>query len=195
MNKPANDAELVARCKRGLPYQHAAFEQLVLRYKNMVFTLCYRLVGNAAQSEELMQEVFTKVFLNLQGFEERSSFSSWLYRITYNHCLNFLDKRKRELAGMQSYVEDRELRQQATAGIGKVSDLMQHALDQLSEDQRALLIMKYVMELELVEIGRILDLGLSAVKMRLFRAREEFRRHYPQTAGEQTGNLEKDDDK
>ena len=138
-------------------------------------------------AEELTQEVFTKVFLNLREFEERSAFSSWVYRIAYNHCLNFLARVKREREGIAEYTEAKQL-----AGAAKMSadfsDEMQQALNQLNEEQRSILIMKYVMELELAEISAILNIGVGAVKMRLLRARDEFRNLYqaPQTSTMET---------
>ncbi len=121
-----------------------------------------------------MQEVFTKVFLNLRDFEGRSAFSSWLYRIAHNHCLNFLARQKRELEGLAGYAEDQNLQRSTGSGNSAVEP-MQEVLNQLNEDQRSILIMKYVLELELVEISSTLGITLSAVKMRLLRAREEFR--------------------
>ena len=144
----------------------------------MVYTVCYRLVGNASDAEELMQEVFTKVFLNLATFEERSAFSSWLYRIAHNQCLNFLAKRKREAAGMAGYVEERRVR--SAAAPQGFSDDVQQALNQLNEEQRSILVMKYILELELTEMSEVLGVTVGAVKMRLLRAREEFRRLYHQ---------------
>lgn len=141
----------------------------------MVFTLCYRLVSSAEDAEDLTQEVFTKVYFNLKKFEERSAFSSWLYRIAYNHCLNFLDKRKRERTGISEYAAEKKTR--AVSDLSEnVSEKLQHVLNQLSEEHRSVLIMKYVMELGIKEISEISEVGLSAVKMRLLRAREEFRR-------------------
>jgi RNA polymerase sigma factor (sigma-70 family) len=87
MKRWNDEAELIARCKRELPYKHASFEILVNRYKDLILTLCYRLVGRRSIAEELMQEVLMKVFANLEKFEERSKFSSWVYRIAHNHCL------------------------------------------------------------------------------------------------------------
>ncbi len=174
MSTWSDDSALVERCKRELPHLHAAFDELVKRYKNMIFTLCYRLVGNAAHAEDLMQEVFTKVFLNLKNFEGRSAFSSWIYRITHNHCLNFLARQKREQAGVAGYAEDQE-RQRATVSSHSSAERIQEILNQLNEEQRSILIMKYVLELELLEISDTLGITLSAVKMRLLRAREEFR--------------------
>lgn len=172
---PLDDATLVSRCKRELPHGHAAFEQLVERHKNSVFTLCYRMVGVRSIAEDLMQEVFTKVFLNLRGFEGRSSFSSWLYRLTYNHTLNYLRRRNRERAGLAEYGDELRARR-AVRPATHLSDDLQVTLGRLDEAQRSILIMKYVLGLNLTEIGDVLEIAQGAVKMRLLRARAQFRK-------------------
>ncbi len=172
-----DEAELIARCKRELPYNHASFEILIGRYKDLVFTLCYRLVGRRSDAEDLMQEVLTKIFLNLKNFEERSKFSSWVYRIAHNHCLNFINRKARQREVIGEYTEEKKRRQ--NDGLTKdVAESLQAALDQISPDQRGILIMKYVMGLDLKEIGESLELSVGAVKMRLMRARDDFRAVY-----------------
>lgn len=172
-----DEAELIARCKRELPYNHASFEILVKRYKDLVFTLCYRLVGRRSDAEDLMQEVLTKVFLNLKNFEERSKFSSWVYRIAHNHCLNHINRKSREREIIGEYTEEKKRLQDG--GLAKeVSEKLQNALNQILPDQRGIIIMKYVMGLDLQEIGETLELSVGAVKMRLMRARNEFRAIY-----------------
>lgn len=172
-----DEAELIARCKRELPYNHASFEILVNRYKDLIFTLCYRLVGRRSIAEELMQEVLMKVFANLKNFEGRSKFSSWVYRITHNHCLNFISRKTREREIISEYAEEKK-RRQKTGISNQVSEKLEVALDQISPDQRGILIMKYVLGLDLQEIGESLELSTGAVKMRLMRARNEFKEIY-----------------
>lgn len=172
-----DEAKLIADCRKQLPYNHTSFEILIDRYKDLVFTLCYRLVGNRSDAEDLMQEVFTKVFLNVQNFEERSKFSSWVYRIAHNHCLNFINRKVRENEIIGEYAEE-TMRSQTVNDSKNISEKMQAALDKIEPDKRSVLIMKYVMELDLKEIAQALELSIGAVKMRLMRAREEFRLVY-----------------
>lgn len=172
-----DEAKLIAKCKSELPYNHTSFEILVGRYKDLVYTLCYRLVNRPSDAEDLMQEVFTKVFLNLKNFEERSKFSSWVYRIAHNHCLNFINRRVREKEVIGEYAEEK-IRNQNAGLPDKVSDKMQAALDKIEPEKRSLLVMKYVLELDLKEIGEALELSIGAVKMRLMRAKNEFREIY-----------------
>ncbi len=175
MNPHEDDRALVERCRRELPLRHQAFELLVERYKSMVYTLCLRMTGNASDASDLMQEAFTKAFFHFKSFEGRSAFSSWLYRIAYNECLRHLETRKRETRLMAGYAEQETKSAPAPAGDERTLAL-QKALDGLSEHYRSALIMKYVMGLETREMADALDLTEGAVKMRLLRAREEFRR-------------------
>lgn len=172
-----DEAKLIADCKKELPYNHRSFEILIGRYKDLVFTLCYRLVGNSNDAEDLMQEVFTKIFLNLKNFEERSKFSSWIYRITHNHCVNFINRRVREKEVIGEFAEETTRIKDAASAVD-LTGKMQEALIQIESDKRSLLIMKYVLELDLKEIAAALELSIGAVKMRLLRAREEFRKVY-----------------
>lgn len=171
------DAVLVARCKRELPHVHTAFEKLVERHKNRVFTMCYRLVGNRSDAEDLVQEVFTKVFLNIARFEERSAFSSWLFRLAYNQCLNFISRRRREASGMAGYHNERKI-QQDRADRTEPEVFLQLILSKMAEEKRTLLTMKYVMGLEISEISEIVGVAAGVLKMRLLRARKDFYRVY-----------------
>lgn len=175
MRSPQEDLALVARCKRELPRGHQAFEELVLAYKNQIYTLCYRLLGNAADAEDLLQDILLRLFLSIGSFDGRSAFSTWLYRVVYNQCLNALAKRKRSTGRNDELVSDPlDPRTLPQGREGRA----QRALNQLSQEDRSLLIMKYLTELEIKDIAGILDLSSSAVKMRLLRARELYRTKY-----------------
>ncbi len=170
-----DDSSLVVRCKRELPHQHGAFKELIQRYQNKVYTLCYRMIGNASDAEDLMQEIFMRVFVALPSFEERAKFSTWLYRVTYNHCLNFLAKQRQSGARNEAYTRQT---QQLSGSSPEMSAILEQALLRLDKEQRSLLIMKYIMDLEIREIAATLGISQSAVKMRLLRARDELRALY-----------------
>jgi RNA polymerase sigma-70 factor (ECF subfamily) len=173
----SEDLALVQRCLRELPHQHKAFEQLVDAYKDMIYTLCYRMTGNAGDAEDLLQEILTKLFLGLNKFEGRSAFSSWLYRVSYNHCLNFLASRKEEKRQTDPLPERDLIRDPATE-ISMTDQHTQAVLDSLPPEERSLLIMRFVMDLDVKEISSILGIGLSATKMRLVRTRENFKKMF-----------------
>ena len=175
MRSLQDDLALVARCRRELPRKHEAFEELVHLYQDRIYTLCFRLLGNAVEAQDALQEVLLRLFLSISSFDGRSAFSSWLYRVVHNHCLNTLAKRKRAGGKNEEIVDEPvDPRSIPQARAGKA----QSALNRLTEEDRSLLVMKYVAELEIQEMARILGLGSSAVKMRLLRAREQFRKSY-----------------
>lgn len=175
MRTPQEDLKLVARCKRELPRGHQAFEELVHAYQSKIYTLCYRLSRNAADAEDLLQEILLRLFLSINSFDGRSAFSTWLYRVAYNHCLNALAKKRRSTGRDDELVnEPPDPRTLPAQKNGRA----QAILDRLNHEDRALLVMKYVTELEIKEIAQVMGLGSSAVKMRLLRARELFREKY-----------------
>jgi len=120
------------------------FGELYDRYSNKVFRKCYAMVQNEADAEDLTQTILTKTMLNISKFKGNSSFSTWLFRITYNACLDHfrLRKKKRKI-----FTED-------------------------SDTDRMLLIMKYQDRMTVPVIAESLDISESAVKMRLHRARK-----------------------
>jgi RNA polymerase sigma-70 factor (ECF subfamily) len=180
MRTSGEDLALVERCKRELPHQHKAFEQLITAYKDMIYTLCYRMTGNATDAEDLLQEILTKLFLNIGKFDGRSAFSSWLYRVAYNHCLNFLSQRRTEYTTTET-LPDGDVIEDATTHVTWQDERTQAVLESIDPSSSSLLVMKYVMDLDIKEISDILQVGLSATKMRLARARDEFKRMFQET--------------
>ena len=184
MNKE-QDENLVRQALAAPPGDLRAFEELVRRHESKVQTNCRYLSGDAEEALDLAQEVLVKAYYNLGSFQERSSFGTWVGRIKVNHCLNhlrrtrgkeFIDVEEPGLAGeaaLQSSarsdarVERRDTRQR----IARV-------LDGLGPSLRVPLIMRDMDGFSYQEIADELGLGLSAVKMRIKRAREEFRTAY-----------------
>lgn len=181
----ASDEELVAAALAARRGDLRCFDELVRRHQARVQTNCRFLAGNDEDALDLAQEVFVKTFFNLGRFEGRSSFGTWLGRIKVNHCLNHLRRTRGrtfvdvddpvlagapELAGpvgADATLERREARERIAA-----------ALDGLTETLRVPLVMRDMDGLSYQEIAGELGLGLSAVKMRVKRAREEFRARY-----------------
>jgi RNA polymerase sigma-70 factor, ECF subfamily len=191
-----SDEELLQQAREAPEGDLRAFEKLVLRYQRRVVGNCRYITRDPNNAEDLAQEVLVKVFFGLRGFEGRSSFGSWLQRIKINHCLNYLKKQ-----GGRSYVgvEEREVEEfdqlqvQATAEqqAGVIGDrqLISEVLDSMSNTLRIPLVLCDMDELSYEEVAQSLRISLSAAKMRIKRAREEFRERFQkmQTAGVQTG--------
>ncbi|MFN8586887.1 MAG: sigma-70 family RNA polymerase sigma factor [Candidatus Eisenbacteria bacterium] len=175
-----------------------AFAELVRRHQSAVLVNCRHLTRSRDDAEDLAQEVFVKLFFKLGTFEGRAKFSTWLQRIKVNHCLNFLQSKRGK-----TYVELSEpelaavpeLRVEDGALDGLDADrrraLIREVLDSLPDSLRVPLVMCDVDELSYEDIRRELGIGLSAVKMRIARARAEFRARWARaTAGATAGARE-----
>jgi RNA polymerase sigma-70 factor (ECF subfamily) len=162
-----------------------AFEQLVQLHRKRILADCRYLTRDENNSEDLAQEVFVKAFFALQRFESRSSFRHWLQRIKVNHCLNHLKKKegKGYLAIDDEVMEGaRQLRVPAAAD--KEMEAMEDrrrigdVLNAMPATLRIPLVLRDMDELSYEEIAVGLGIGLSAAKMRIKRAREQFRSLY-----------------
>ncbi len=184
-NMSDNDTNLVAEATAARPGDLRAFDQLVKRHQSRVQTNCRFLSGNEEDALDLAQEVLVKAYFNLARFESRSSFGTWLNRIKVNHCLNHL-RRQRDRTFVD--IQDPVLASDAALHSRHVADAaatgsdtrrqVSRVLDGMPETLRVPLILRDMDGLSYQEIAAELQLGLSAVKMRIKRAREEFRTAY-----------------
>ena len=183
-----SDEELLTRIREAEEGDLRPFEELVRRYQAKVTTNCRYLSGSPDDAEDLAQEVFMKVYFGLAGFEGRSSFNTWVQRIKSNHCINFVKKKRLATVGLDTPgVEgasgvapdaERELeKESAKARVGGV-------LLKMSETLRIPLVLRDMDGMAYDEIAEELGIGLSAVKMRIKRGREEFRRLMTSMEGE-----------
>jgi len=194
------DEDLVARCKSELPRDTRSYEMLVQRHMNRVYSQVYQVVSNKEEAEDITQEVFVKVYNGLHKFEQQASFSSWLYRIATNTTLDALDKIKRRPKSVHSVnsrkVNEHEkgndpLESQATSVAGPEESVMQaelrecirRVLKKLDRDQARLLLMRDLNDVSYDEIAKALSANLSAVKMRIHRARLAFQEIFNQFCG------------
>ena len=194
------DEELVARCKSELPRDTRSYEMLVRRHMNRVYNQVYQVVSNNEEAEDITQEVFVKVYNGLRKFEQQASFSSWLYRITTNTTLDALDKIKRRPksvhAGNSGKTNEHDeeydpLGSQAASVAGPEESVMQaelrecirRVLKKLDHDQARLLVMRDLNDVSYDDIAKALSASLSAVKMRIHRARLAFQQIFNQFCG------------
>jgi len=181
--QPDPDAELLARARRAAKGDTRPFEALIRKHESRVLTNCRYLTGSPDDAEDLAQEVFVKAFFGLSRFEGRSTFGTWIQRIKANHCLNFVRKRKDRifLDVSDPALERRdELHETPVAETVLQSDderrLIAAILDSLPDKLRVALIMRDLDGMAYQDIADVLGISLSATKMRIKRAREEFRR-------------------
>jgi RNA polymerase sigma-70 factor, ECF subfamily len=194
------DEELVARCKSELPRDTRSYELLVQRHMNRVYSQVYGVVSNKEEAEDITQEIFVKVYNALRKFEQQASFSSWLYRITTNSTLDALDKIKRRpktirAANGSKSTEHEEvaepLESQAAPEAGPEESVIQaelrecirSVLKKLDRDQARLLVMRDFNDASYDEIAKALSASLSAIKMRIHRARLAFQEVFSQFCG------------
>ncbi len=179
------DEILVRKARSALPGDLRFFDELVRRHQSRVQTNCRYLSGNEEDALDLAQEVMVKTYFNLHRFEGRSSFATWIGRIKVNHCLNHLRRQKgRDFVALDEpgLEQDSALhsrhRADAQAEDRDKRELIARILDDMTDSLRLPLIMREMDGMSYQEIADELDLGLSAVKMRINRARREFREAY-----------------
>lgn len=181
-----SDAELVRRFKGG---DRRAYEEIVRRYQDRVYTVCLRWLGDAQVAQEIAQDVFLALFRALGDFRGDAQLSTWVYRVAVNHCKNRRLYGRRRASDRHEPLEgdrddDEPKRQLAAdapgtdAGLHRIEAerLVREALAHLEEDDRSIIVMRDVEDLSYEEIALVLQLPRGTVKSRLHRARAELAR-------------------
>ncbi|MDT0540826.1 RNA polymerase sigma factor [Croceitalea sp. P059] len=153
-----------------------AFSKLVDDYKNLVYTVALRMLKNTEEAEEVAQDTFVKVFKSLKHFKGDSKFSTWIYRVTYNTCLDRIKKNKKELLNTSiDAVEGFDIKDVNNALNTILANekalLVRKCVEQLSYKDAAIISLFYFEEKNLKELSIILSQSENTVKVRLFRAR------------------------
>ncbi|WP_203247912.1 RNA polymerase sigma factor SigW [Sporosarcina beigongshangi] len=164
-----------------------AFEEIVTLFQHRLYQVCYRMLGNAQEAEDIAQEAFVRAYTNIHTYDQNRKFSTWLFRIATNLCIDRIRKKKPD------YYLDAEV--PGTEGLNMYSQIA--APDELPEEQvekmemqerihyeigrlpdkyRSVIILRYIEELPLQEISDILKLPLGTVKTRVHRGREALRK-------------------
>lgn len=168
----SEDIQLVTEVLNG---QVKSFEKLVQKYQAMVYTLVLKMIGDSYEAEEVAQDVFVKVYGSLGSFQQKSTFSTWLYRITYNESINRLRKNQRKPAtdsidgAVDAGAWDHGLNQEDKEDRKLISE----SLKQLSEIDQVIVTLYYYEDRPLKEIAEIVSLTESNIKARLHRSRQK----------------------
>ena len=174
-----SDEELIEEIVRS--QDSRLVEVLYERYANKVYRRCISFVKEASIAEDLTHDIFIKVYLNLGRFKQKSKFSTWIYSITYNFCVDYVRKKQKD------NVVDMEDKEGEIAGrdIDTADDLDHIALDRLTElleqlkpEDKLILLMKYRDDMSIKDIQIAFDISESAVKMRIKRAKEKLKSLY-----------------
>ena len=176
-----SDDELVARCKAELPYNVNAYRELLRRHEPLVYRSCLKMLGSVQDAEEACQDSFLQVFHKISQFEGRSAFKTWLYRIVYNRCIETRRKdarRNQYHAKLKEQVENEELANSNTDSHNEITGRVHEVIAKMNGEERRLVTLRYISGLSIQEISDVLEIGLSATKMRLYRAQERFKEIY-----------------
>jgi RNA polymerase sigma-70 factor (ECF subfamily) len=162
-----------------------AFRELIENHRDRVFNITYRMLGNRAEAEDVAQEVFITVFKTIETFREESKFSTWLYRVTVNHCKNRikylarrhdrdrdeLDETSQQQNGAVSGAPARAAQPDRALASAQMEKHLQEAIANLDDDHRVVVVLRDVEDLSIEEICEITGLPDGTVKSRLHRAR------------------------
>jgi RNA polymerase sigma-70 factor, ECF subfamily len=170
--------DVLAKARSG---DQAAFRVIVEGYSRDVFRLAFRITGNEEDAEDAVQETFLRAYRKLDGFEARSNFGTWLYRVTANTSIDVLRRRKRT-EGRTTPLEDDAPSasiapsQEKTVYGGQVRRRVESALSGLSDLERSAFVLRHFEEMSLAEVSVSLDTTVSATKQALFRAVRKLRK-------------------
>lgn len=174
------DFAIIARAIEG---DQKAYKELMTRYQSQIFSLMYRMIHSTAEAEDLVQEAFMKAFTSLQNFNYEYAFSTWLYKIATNNCIDHLRKKKLQTFSIDApvsykdttysieipdltYYPDKEMMRNERNSIIKA------AIDDLPEKYKMVIFLRHSEELSYEEISAMLKIPIGTVKARIFRARE-----------------------
>ena len=180
------DRELVARAQAG---EAAAFDELVVKYSPRLYGLVYNMTSNHEDTNDLLQDVFSKAYKAIRGFRGKSSFYTWIHSIAVNMTLNFLKKRGRRyqlsLDDVDAGVQNDKVFLEATAtsspvreaDLSELQKRLNEAMMKLSDEHRAVVTMFHIQGMPHAEISKILRVSEGTVRSRLFYANRQLQNY------------------
>lgn len=183
---PPDERTLVARAQEG---DLAAYDDLVQRYQERIYSTLYHMTANHEDANDLAQEAFIKAFRALKSFKGDSSFFTWVYRIAVNKTINFLKQRKKRTQvslndfdfnaendpGLVQLVSEHTPRRELN--LAELQARLNEALQRLSESHRLVVTLHDIQGLSHEEISKIMDCNTGTVRSRLFYARQQLQAH------------------
>jgi RNA polymerase sigma-70 factor, ECF subfamily len=180
-HRSTEEAALVRRVQAR---DEMAFREIVERYQAKIFSIIYGILRNHNDAEDIAQQVFSKIYFSIQNFDFRSSLLTWIYKITVNECYDYLRKKRvRKLVYESDFSEEDVRRMENSDTAVEPSppvdtrlaqhDLVIKLLDKLSEEDRALLVLKEVEGHSVEELSQMVGMNENTIKVKLFRARQK----------------------
>ena len=151
------------------------FNLIYDRYSKKVFSKCYSMIKDEMKAEDAVQDIFMKILMNLSKFQAKAKFSTWLYSITYNFCIDVIRREKKDITtevedinrlgdNIEDDIDDAEIME---VELGRLKVI----LDEINIDDKAILLMKYQDDMSIKDISSALNASESAVKMRIKRTK------------------------
>jgi RNA polymerase sigma-70 factor (ECF subfamily) len=172
------DLNLVERTVAG---DESAFEQLVKKYQHSVLNTIHRYVGNYSEADDIAQDVFVKVWRKIKSFKGKAKFSTWLYRIVVNQCLDYRrkSKRKTEVVSLDNRLEEGKIPESLTVGIDfeqkKRESIIKQAINELPDKQRIAMMLAEYEAQTYQEIAEIMGISLSNVASIIYWAKQNLK--------------------
>lgn len=169
--------------EKSLDGDATAFEELVALFDKKIYNYCYRMTNNADDAEDLTQEVFIKVYRNLKSFRRDSKFSTWIYRIAYNTCIDNHRKRRLKLLPLNRGDDEQQdidipspnpLPEDQVIS-GEQYDIIKECIAQLKLEYKSVIILRDIQNYSYQEIADILNIPMGTVKSNISRARAQLR--------------------
>lgn len=171
------DVELVDSVKRREKDWSDALAEIMKRYKGMLYTYIYGFIRDTHTAEDVLQEVFIRLFNNADRFDSRRKLSTWLMRIAHNLSIDYLRRKRESATGGFSSVEP-----SVTNGGSGLSEDVADVLSRIEADSRSILILRDSLGFDYAEIADMLDMPLGTVKSKIFRARDKFKKVWLESA-------------
>lgn len=180
--KGKEDFNLVRKAREN--NDEKAYAELMDRYRKPVFFMVYKMLNKSDESEDLTIEIFAKAFININKYSPDFAFSTWLFRIATNHCIDYIRKKKLDTTSIDDTITtsagdeigiqilDLEMNPHESAVNKQKIELVRLVVQNLPDKYRKLVMLRYFRELAYEEIADELDLPIGTVKAQLFRARE-----------------------
>lgn len=178
------EARLVKLARKG---EQTAFSELVELYKDKIFHLAYRMLSNRHEAEDIVQETFLRVYKNFDRYDDKQKFSTWIYRIATNLCIDRLRKRKpnyyldagmNDQEGMDGYslIPGDDRTPETEYLLSETQQTIHKAIEGLPAKYKSVIILRYLQEMSLQEISDVLEMPVTTVKTRVHRGREFLRK-------------------
>lgn len=173
--------------KLALKGDQRAFAELVELYQDKLFHMAYRMLNNRQEAEDIVQDTFLRVYKNLDKYDENLKFSTWIYRIATNLCIDRLRKRKpsysldaesSEHEGLDGYsmIPSDNRTPESEVLLTETQRIVHQAIETLPPKYKTIMMLRYIQDMSLQEIGDVLDMPVTTIKTRVHRGRDFLRK-------------------